>query len=156
MASAMMAFLRPASPALLASDTASPKGLKQGSGVNSTTWCTLVTSKPCSKYHFSKGVANKIFFSFHTPNQTAWRLSHDVMLFCVAFHEVSNISVADFGVLEDGAHFTELLFEMIWYMNIHFHTPKQTLMSHLTQYSLQAHNLDCILGSADFRGDKTL
>ena len=117
MASAMMAFLRSASPALLASDTASPKGLKQGSGVNSTTWCTLVTSKLCSKYHFSKGVANKIFFSFHTPNQTAWRLSHDVMLFCVAFHEVSNISTADFGVLEDGVHFTELLFEMIWYMN---------------------------------------
>ena len=32
MVSAMMAFLGSASPALLASDTASPKDLKQGSG----------------------------------------------------------------------------------------------------------------------------
>ena len=59
--SAMMAFLESASPAFLASDTASPKGLKQGSGVNSTTWWTLVTSRPCSKYHLRRGVANKIF-----------------------------------------------------------------------------------------------
>ena len=37
MVSAMIALLGSASPALLASETASPKGLKQGSGVNSTT-----------------------------------------------------------------------------------------------------------------------
>ena len=78
------------------------------------------------------------------------------MLFCVAFREVSNIVVADFCVLEDGAHFTEFLFQMIWYTNIHFHSPKQTLMSHLAQYSFRAHNLHCIQGSADFLGDKTL
>ena len=61
MVSGMMAFLESASPALLASDTASPKGLKQGTGVNSTTWCTLVTSRPCSKYYLRRGVDNKIF-----------------------------------------------------------------------------------------------
>ena len=67
MVSAMMAFLGSASPALLASDTASPKDLKQGSGVNSTTWCTLVTSKPCSRYHLRRVVANKIFSPFILP-----------------------------------------------------------------------------------------
>ena len=36
--SAMMALLGSASPARLASDTASPNGLKQGSGVYSMTW----------------------------------------------------------------------------------------------------------------------
>ena len=67
MVSAMMAFLGSASPALLASDTASPKDLKQGSGVNSTTWCTLVTSKPCSRYHLRRVVANNIFSPFILP-----------------------------------------------------------------------------------------
>ena len=67
MVSAMMAFLGSASPALLASDTASPKDLKQGSGVNSTTWCTLVTSKPCSRHHLRRVVANKIFSPFILP-----------------------------------------------------------------------------------------
>ena len=67
MVSAMMAFLGSASPALLASDTASPKDLKQGSGVNSTTWCTLVTSKPCSRHHLKRVVANKIFSPFILP-----------------------------------------------------------------------------------------
>ena len=67
MVSAMMAFLGSASPALLASDTASPKDLKQGSGVNSTTWCTLVNSKPCSRYHLRRVVANKIFSPFILP-----------------------------------------------------------------------------------------
>ena len=67
MVSAMMAFLGSASPALLASDTASPKGLKQGSGVNSITWCTLVTSQPCSRYPLRKGVASSIFSPFILP-----------------------------------------------------------------------------------------
>ena len=67
MVSGMMAFLESASPALLASDTASPKGLKQGSGVNSTTWCTLVTSRPCSKYHLRRGVDKNIFSPFILP-----------------------------------------------------------------------------------------
>ena len=67
MVSAMMAFLGSASPALLASDTASPKDLKQGSGVNSTTWCTLVISKPCSRYHLRRVVANNIFSPFILP-----------------------------------------------------------------------------------------
>ena len=61
MVSAMMTLLGSASPALLASNTAFPKGLKQGSGVNSITWCTLVTSKPCSRYHLRRGVASRIF-----------------------------------------------------------------------------------------------
>ena len=47
--SAMMALLGSASPALLASDTASPKSLRQGSGVNSITWCTFVTSRPINQ-----------------------------------------------------------------------------------------------------------
>ena len=67
MVSAMMAFLGSASPALLASDTASPKDLKQGLGVNSTTWCTLVTFKPCSRYQLKRVVANKIFSPFILP-----------------------------------------------------------------------------------------
>ena len=64
---AMMALLGCASPALLASDTASPNGLKQGSGVNSITWCTFVTSRPCSRYHLRRGVANRILSPFMLP-----------------------------------------------------------------------------------------
>ena len=82
-------------------------------------------------------MANKIFFSFHTSNQASPRLSHDVMLFCVRFHEVSNIIAADVGGFEDGAYFTEFL-------------------SHLAQNSLRAHNLDGIQGSSYFGGDESL
>ena len=45
---------------------------------------------------------------------------------------------------------------MIRYTNIHFHAPKQTLISHLAQYSLRAHNLHCTQGSEDFRGNESL
>ena len=67
MVSAMMALLGSAYPVLLASDTASPNGLKQGLGVNSITWCTLGTSRPCSRYHFKRGVASRTFSPFMLP-----------------------------------------------------------------------------------------
>ena len=41
-------------------------------------------------------------------------------------------------------------------MNIHFHTPKQTLILHLAQNSIRAHNVDCIQGSPHFRGNESL
>ena len=78
------------------------------------------------------------------------------MLFCVRFHEVSNIIAADVGVFEDGAYFTEFLFQMLRHTNICFHAPKQTLISHLAQYSLRAHDLDGIQGSSYFGGNKSL
>ena len=78
------------------------------------------------------------------------------MLFCVRFHEVSNIIAADVGVFEDGAYFTEFLFQMLRHTNIHFHAPKQTVLSHLAQNSLRAHNLDGIQGSSYFGGNESL
>lgn len=78
------------------------------------------------------------------------------MFFCVSFHEVSNIITADTDVFKDQAHFTEFLFDMVRYMNIHFYTPKQTLILHLAQNSLQALNLDRIQGSPHFGGNESL
>lgn len=51
----------------LASETASPNVLKQGLGVNSITWCTFVTSKPCSRYHLKRGVASRTLSPFILP-----------------------------------------------------------------------------------------
>ena len=65
--SAKMALLGSASPALLTSDTASPNDLRQGSGVNSITWCTFVTSRPCSRYHLRTCVACRILSPFMLP-----------------------------------------------------------------------------------------
>ena len=62
--SAMMALLGSASPALLASATASLNGVKQGSGVNLITWCTFVTFRPCSSYHLRRSVASRTFSLF--------------------------------------------------------------------------------------------
>ena len=45
---------------------------------------------------------------------------------------------------------------MVRYMNIHFHTPKQTLILHLAQNSIRAHNVDRIQGSPHFRGNESL
>ena len=128
MVSAMMALLGSTYLALLASDTASPNGLKQGSGVNPITWWTLVTSKPCSRYHLRRGVANRTFSPFYTADQAAKGLSHDVVLLGVRLHEFTNIIATDINVFEDRAHFA----------------PGQTLISHLAQYPLGTHDLDLI------------
>ena len=93
--------------------------------------------------------------SFHAPDQAATRLSHDVVLLGVRFHEVSNIIATDFRVLKDRAHLAEFLFQVVRYTNIHFHAPKQTLISHLAQ-SRGNHNLDFVEGSPYFGGDETL
>lgn len=127
----MMAFLGSASLAVLASDTVSPKNVKQGSGVNWITWYTLVTSRQCSKYHFGKGVTNKIFLLSYSQSNCV-----EAEPRCYApQHKLAwslhNIGTVDFCVLKDGGHFTKIFFEIIWYSNIHFHAPKQTLMSHL-------------------------
>ena len=105
----MMALLESASPTRPAFESPSPNGLKQGSEVNSTTWCTLVTSKPRSRYHFSKGTANRILSPFRPPI----RLRLDL----------------------------EWCLPVVKFTNIHFHVPKQTLISRLYQYLLWAPNL---------------
>ena len=153
---AMMALLGSASPALLASDTASPNGLRQGSGVNSITWCTFVTSRPCSRYKLEERCGQQDLVAFHVPDQAATGLSHNIVLLGVRFHEVSNIIATDFCVLKDRTHLAEFLFQVIRYTNIHFHAPKQTLISHLAQYPRGTHNLDLIEQSLYFGCDETL
>ena len=78
------------------------------------------------------------------------------MLLSVCFHKLPNIVAADVSVLKDWAHLAEFLFKVICHANVHFHTPKQTLISHLAQNSLRVHDVNFVEGSSDFRGDKSL
>ena len=74
----------------------------------------------------------------------------------VRFHKLSNIVAADVSVLKDWAHLAELVFQMLGDTNVHFHAPKQTLISHLAQNSLRAHDINFVESSSDFCGDKSL
>ena len=105
---------------------------------------------------FKERCGQQDLFTFHAPDQAATGLSHDVVLLGVRFHEVSNIIATDSRVLKDRAHLAEFLFLVIRYTNIHFHAPKQTLISHLAQYPRRTHDLDFVEGSPYFGGDETL
>ena len=95
---------------------------------------------------FKERCGQQDLFTFHAPNQAVTGLSHNIVFLGVCFHEVSNIIATDFRVLKDQAHLTEFLLQVIWYTNIHFHAPKQTLILHLAQYPCGTHNLDFVKG----------
>ena len=108
------------------------------------------------KIPFEEGRGKQNFFPFHASDETASGLWHDVVLLSVTFHELPNIVTADVGVFNDQAHLAELVLEVIWHANIHFHTTKQMLISHLVQNSLGAHRFHLIQLSFYFGSDESL
>ena len=108
------------------------------------------------KIPFEEGRGKQNFFPFHASDETASGFRHDVVLLSVTFHELPNIVTADVGVFKDRAHLAELVLEVIWHANIHFHTTKQTLISHLAQNLLGAHRFHLIQLSLYFGSDESL